>query len=75
MGKSGSRDGNDSGKRTAQKHRFYKFSGSGNNSKSERKDDQSTGEKDRPKVFPLDKYREKPLVSLEFQWRHRGETN
>ncbi|KIR68049.1 hypothetical protein I314_01542 [Cryptococcus bacillisporus CA1873] len=64
MGKSGNRDGNDAGKRTAQKHKFYKFGGGGNNSNGERKDDQTTGGKDHPKVFPLDKYREKPLPEM-----------
>lgn len=72
MGKASSGDGNNSGKRTAQKHKFYKFGagggdkGNGNGGEKGNQDDQSNEGKEHPKVFPLDKYREKPLVRLVF---------
>ncbi|OWT38175.1 hypothetical protein C362_04041 [Cryptococcus neoformans Bt1] len=67
MGKASSGEGNNSGKRTAQKHKFYKFGGGGgdkgtsNDGHKGNQDDQSNGGKEHPKIFPLDKYREKPL--------------
>lgn len=81
MGKTSSGEGNNSGKRTAQKHKFYKFGGGGgdkgtsNDGHKGNQDDQSNGRKEHPKIFPLDKYREKPLVRLQFQWCRRGEAD